>query len=65
MWMGEAVPTMGMGSKWDGGMLGRPFEEQMVVKFIVGWAGLEWGAPISRWDSRPIPMPISFTMGIP
>lgn len=39
MGMGEAVANTGMGSKWYGGMLDRPFGEQVVVKFIVGWAG--------------------------
>ena len=41
MGMGEAVPATGIGGKWNGGMLDRPFGEQVDVTLIVRWAG--WG----------------------
>ena len=65
MGLGEAVPTTGMGSKWDGRILDRQFGEQVVIKFIVRWVGWEWGAPNSLWDSWPIPITVPSTMGIP
>ena len=68
MGMGETVPTTGIGSKLDGVMLDRPWRVQVVIERIVGLGGREHGAPKapkSRWDYRPIPIPIPSTLGIP
>ena len=51
--MGQAVPTTGMGSKWDGRMLDRPSGQQVVVKFIVGWAG--WDGDLQIYGGIPGP----------
>ena len=63
--MGKAVPTEAMGTKQGGGMLDRPFREQVVVQLIVGGAGWEWEPPRLRRDSRPVPIPVPSILGIP
>lgn len=57
MRMGEAVPATKIKTRWDRGMLDRPFGEQVVVKVVVGWAGWKQEAHNSRLDSRSIPIP--------